>query len=89
MKRKFIVFRAKQGGTEDGGPLPESENELKEGGGGNAERSGSNEQADASRGDKLANGQDAPDYYKKAHQEKQSKATKVPDIVKKQTGQNQ
>jgi hypothetical protein len=87
MKRKFIVFRKKEGGVEDGGPLPQTENET--GGAGNAEQSGANEQADASRGDKLANGSDAPDYYKKAHQEKQDKATKVPDIVKKQTGQNQ
>lgn len=91
MKRKFLVFRKTEGGAEDGGPLPQSENELKEGGAGNAQTSGANEQADASRGDsqKLANGNDAPDYYAKAHQEKQRKATTVPDHVKKQTGQNQ
>lgn len=75
MKRKFLVFRKTDGGTVDGGPLPQPENEI--GGGGNAETSGANEQADASRGEpapqfekgqKLASGQPAPDYYQKAHQ---------------------
>lgn len=68
MKRKFIVFRKKEGVVEDGGPLPQTENET--GGAGNAEQSGANEQADASRGGTLANGQPAPEYYQKARMDK-------------------
>jgi hypothetical protein len=51
MKKKFLVFREEQGGTEDGGPLPKQENELQEGGAGPAETSGANAQVAGSQGE--------------------------------------
>lgn len=88
MKRKFLVFRKTEGGSADGGPLENTDENL--GGAGNAETSGANEQANAARGnayqdegrmkkgqqpssDKLSNGNPAPDYYRKAHSKGEKK----------------